>query len=408
MNTIAKKILPYGLVLIGFCGIYNAFIIQFPLIIMWLLACVVLASFAYARKYFPQNNMILIDLYLIWNLICILRGCFVAQLYWDWKQLIGTGFGMLMPVLCYVFASPRCDSILMRNFIKSAIIFFLLLLFFSSFTDRPGRYLTFAYLFMICISGLSNKWKTITLAIVFFSCFYDFDARSNAIRAIVALLIGLLFYIRYYIYKYLKFVQRVALIMPIFLFCLAVTSAFNIFKINEYWGDHIIQQIENGKVKKVNLSADTRTLLYDEVIASAIKNKHVLLGRTPARGYESVFFTFSSSEDKVIGIRQGERYGTEVSILNIFLHTGLIGVLLYFLIFCYASYLAICKSRNIYIKLIGIFIAFRWCYGWVEDFNQFDINYAMLWLFIAMCFSTQFRMMTNRQFRVWLSSITHK
>ena len=120
------------------------------------------------------------------------------------------------------------------------------------------------------------------------------------------------------------------------------------------------------------------------------------------------FFTFSSSEDKVIGIRQGERYGTEVSILNIFLHTGLIGVLLYFLIFCYASYLAICKSRNIYIKLIGIFIAFRWCYGWVEDFNQFDINYAMLWLFIAMCFSTQFRMMTNRQFRVWLSSITHK
>ena len=99
-----------------------------------------------------------------------------------------------------------------------------------------------------------------------------------------------------------------------------------------------------------------------------------------------------------------ERGGCEVSILNIYTYIGLIGVIIYYLIFYSSSYLAIYKSNNIYIKLLGVFITFRWLYAWVEDFNNFDINYVMIWFMIGMCYSTQFRNMNNCQFKKWVIS----
>lgn len=407
METLVKNILPYGLLLLTFCGISDALPVHFPLIIIWGITALTIIVFYYARHYFPQNNMALINLYTAWNIICIIRGCFTAEIYWDWKNLIGTGFGMLMPVFCYAFAYPRCDSILLKNLIKYVPILFVLLLF-STATDRPGRLLTFFYLFMVCFTAIPPKWKVLTFIVVLFSVFYDLDARSNAIRAIIALLIGFLYYIRTYIFRYLQIIQRYAFYIPFLLFCLAALGIFNIFKIDNYFGDYTIQKVDNGKTRDINLSADTRTFLYEEVLMSSIKNGHILLGRTPARGYESHYFTFNLAEQRALGIRQGERHGTEVSILNIYLHSGLIGVVLYFLIFYQATYLAIFKSRNTYIKLIGLFVIFRWCYGWIEDFNQFDINYAMLWMFIAMCYSVHFRQMTDKRFKVWLLSIIRK
>lgn len=398
-----KKILPYGLALLAFCGIYDALPVRLPLAIMWMLAFLILASFAYSRKYFQQDNMMLVNLYLIWNVICIIRGCFVAEIYWDWKNLINTGFGMLIPVMCYAFTSPQFNRILLRNLIKYSGVLFLLVLFPLRSSDRPGRFLTFFYLFMICISILPRKWKILTLGVVLFSCFYDLDARSNVIRAVVALFIGLLFYYRGHVCKYFKVIQRYVPFIPIFLFVLATLNIFNIFKMDDYMGEYTVGKMVDGKEEDVSLTADTRTFLYKEVIASSIKNSHVVWGRTPARGYESFWFDFS--ELQAIGIRPSERHGTEVSVLNVFLHTGLIGLVLYFLVFYYSSYLAIFRSCNIYIKLIGLFVIFRWCYGWIEDFNQLDINYAMLWMFIAMCYSNQYRSMTDSQFKDWLLSV---
>lgn len=408
MITILKRILPYGLSLLAFSGASDVLPFHIPLIIFWILNVLIISSFIYARRFFPQKNMSLINLYLIWNICCIIRGCFVAEIYWDWKCLINTGFGMLLPAFCYVFATPHYNTILFRNLLKSAIYIFPLILFLSPLSDRAGRYLTFFYLFMICITALPRKWKILTIVVFLFSCLYDLDARSNIIRSIIAMFIGYLFYIRNYLTKYIKLAQRYIPIIPIILLILGSIGVFNVFKMDEYWGQQVIEQKQGGKTKEITLTADTRTLLYKEVIHSAINNHHIFIGNTPARGHQSITFTFDSFEESRKGIRAGERYNTEVSILNIFLHTGLIGLILYFLVFYYGSYLAIFKSRNTYIKLIGLFIVFRWCYGWVEDFNQFDINYAILWMFMAMCYSIHFRNMDNKQFKLWLLSIIKK
>ena len=103
-----------------------------------------------------------------------------------------------------------------------------------------------------------------------------------------------------------------------------------------------------------------------------------------------------------------ERFSNEVSVLNVFTWTGLIGVLLYFLVFFRASYLAVNKSNNIYMKIVGLYVAFRWAYAWVEDFNRFDLSNLFLWIMIGMCFSNSFRAMNNLEVKFWVRGVFEK
>ena len=59
-------------------------------------------------------------------------------------------------------------------------------------------------------------------------------------------------------------------------------------------------------------------------------------------------------------------------------------MILYCLIYLQSSYLALYKSKNLFMKLIGVYIAFRFLFGWIEDFNRFDISNIALWMVIAM------------------------
>ena len=69
---------------------------------------------------------------------------------------------------------------------------------------------------------------------------------------------------------------------------------------------------------------------------------------------------------------------------------GLVGVIVYALIFIVSSYRAIAKSNNIYMPLLGIYVSFRWTFAFIEDFTKFDLNYMLLWVMIGMCFSERY------------------
>ncbi len=147
--------------------------------------------------------------------------------------------------------------------------------------------------------------------------------------------------------------------------------------------------------------ADTRTFLYVEVLESALNNNYWLAGRSPARGNDSV--TFGEAAAELTG--RYERLSNEIGLANVFTWTGVIGVILYFLMFFRASFLAVNKSRNIYTKMIGIYVAFRWLFSWVEDINNFTLNYFMLMVMIGLCFSFSFRNMTDQEVAIWARGI---
>ena len=133
------------------------------------------------------------------------------------------------------------------------------------------------------------------------------------------------------------------------------------------------------------------------------KYNYWILGRSPARGNETTVFA-----DKAEITGREERLRNEANIPNIFTWTGTIGVLLIFFIFYRASWLAINRSSNIYIKLIGLFVAFRWLYAWIEDYYAFDINTFTVWFMIGICFSESFRNMNNSEVKLWIRGIFAK
>ena len=73
-----------------------------------------------------------------------------------------------------------------------------------------------------------------------------------------------------------------------------------------------------------------------------------------------------------------------------------------------SSYLALYRSNSYFIKLIGVFIAFHWAYGWVEDATKFAILNISLWSAISMGLSSQFRAMSDKEFLKWLEGVFKK
>ena len=100
-----------------------------------------------------------------------------------------------------------------------------------------------------------------------------------------------------------------------------------------------------------------------------------------------------------------ERSKNEVCFPNIFTWLGLVGMLLYIAIYIWASFIGVYRSKNYYVKLCGIVVAFNFLYGWVENVTAFDILNFTYWIFISICLSSKFRSMTDEDFKSWYNSL---
>lgn len=357
-----------------------------------------------SSSYIEKNVWLLVNIYILWLLLNSIRGAFIAENYWEYKQLITGIQSLLLPLFIYVFAVPKINSYILRYWFKYALIIFVLLLPFLS-TKTYQFYLAPVFLAGCFIPILPKKWKIILGILLITMLFVDWGARSQVIKSAVALMVAIGIYFKMLIpQKLFKIVHWACYIIPIILLALGISGQFNIFEdLSSNEGKYIEKSVVNGKQVEEDLSADTRTFIYVEVIESALKHNYVIWGRTPARGNDSMTFGIYQAEQLKTG--KYERHSNEVCHTNVFTWLGLIGVILYSLIYLRSSYLAVYRSKNIYIKFIGCFIAFRWAYGWVEDGNTFSILSISLWIMIAMGISTRFRLMTNEQFQSWIYEI---
>ena len=398
--------LPIILVLITIYTVSQWSIISFgTTYVWWVVNSIILMAILKVknRTYNKNNNPFtwIVFLYLIWNIGCIIRGCLIAENYWEWKNLISMSFVLLLPLTIYVSTNREMVQSVFNNYIKYILPLFLV---FAFLIDKIayGLYLIPISFLLLFIPLLTNQWLKIILMFSIIGITASFAARSNVIKFIVPLIFGVLYYLRPFMgTKILGLGRRLLLLLPMILFILGLTGQFNVFKINEYIKGDFTTTQNNGETE--DLTADTRTGLYIEVLASAINNNYIWLGRTPARGNDSVLF--GKKIEELTGTGKFERYANEVSVLNIFTWTGLIGLMLYFLIFLRASYLALYKSSNWYMKILAVYISFRWAYAWVEDFSRFDLSYIFLWIILGMCFSTSFRSMSDKEFRYWVRGI---
>lgn len=353
-----------------------------------------------------KDHRLFYPIYLLlgYSFFSILRGAFIAEDYWEWKTLINNFFKFCIPFIVFLAINVRFTQSLFASFIKYCLPLFALLFLFIE-PGAYGRYLFPISMISLFLFFVNKRWQLTLFLISLFVIFIDLGARSNVLKFLFPILFSLLFLFRNRMtLRLLKPIRWIFLLLPFVLLCLGITGVFNVFKMKEYISNDIKVQSKNEDWEgDGDLTVDTRTFLYNEVILSALRNNYVVLGRSPARGNDSPHF--GPSIDEELNRNKGERFANEVSVLNIFTWTGLLGILFYFIVFLKSTYLGLHKSNNWGIKILSVYLCFRWAYAWVEDFSRFDWSTILLFVCMGMCISPDFRNMTDKQFKIWVRGL---
>lgn len=374
----------------------------------WVVAFIILGFFWLNKGYFIiiENTSVInvVEWYLIWMAFSLIRGAFIADNYWGWKGLIGNMFSLFLPIVIYVLVNEGAVSFILRSYLKYTLPLFIFLFPFIS-KGAYGWYLMPVSILLLFLPLISIRKGIVLFLIMLLVIFADLSARSNVIKFGFPFILLSFYLFRDFFTrntKILELFRVVLMFLPVIMLLLALTGVFNIFKMQDYiGGDYTVKKQVDGTEVQESLVSDTRSDLWKEVLLSAYNNNYWLIGRSPARGNDSELY---GAESEMLFGRK-ERLANEVAITNIFTWTGIIGVFLYMLVFWRASYWAINKSKNFFVKIMGLYLAFRWSYAWIEDRPSFSIGYLSIWILIGLCLSYSFRNMTDNDIKSWAHGI---
>lgn len=314
-------------------------------------------------------------------------------LYWSWLIYAAIrGFCdcdsniRLMAVLDYLFASLLSLFVFLPNnifnyrrwvkyFWKIGWLWAILLIPFNVSHS-------FYFHYLILVIPLWKYLSTTNKLLILFALIYSLrflDPRAHVPKYCVDLILFML-PCSFLKNKIIKILHPILLLLPIALFVTGVLGIFNPFNMENYLSTDV--KIQQGG-ETFDATIDTRTVIYEDVISSAFDNDYVITGRNLANGNDSRFNSFL------------QRNTNEASVLNHFTKMGIVGVLLLFILFVYSSSLAVYRSNNHWVKLIGIYVAFRWVMLWIEDPESFSSLYLSIWLLIGVCVSSNIRKMSD-------------
>lgn len=410
-----KYWLPFLLLLLGFISVNQWS--SLPIgntTSSWLLWFLILFFIVKEKKEsdlsFRDSNYKIVGFYLLWAAIGILRGYFEADNYWEYKNLVSNSFSLLLPLIVFALSAPETVRRIYRVWMIYGLIAYAL--FFYWQVDISAFYLAPVYFVGCFLPLIKHRWWRLLIFVLLIGLltYHYQDNRSASIKAAVALTMALACWGRKFISnKLLKLGAITIVVATIILLVLGITGTFNIFSdtSSKYEGRNVLDEGDS----QADISSDTRTFIYVEVLSSAVNNNYVFLGRTPARGNDTEFF-YSLADDlqstRAVKNLKHERPSNEVCFPNIFTWLGLIGMLLYVAIYLYAGYLGLWKSNSYYLKVAGFVVLFNFAYGWVENTTKFDIQNIVYWTFISLCLSSKFRTMDDETFKNWLNSIFSK
>lgn len=354
---------------------------------------------------FNNKKYRLLLLFLLCTIAGLIRGLFAANSIMDYELMVAGTSAMLVPTVVLSFSNVNVIQCIFRKWFKYAIIVFLLFIVWN--TPKGAFAFFWAPLLFLGIFAvkLPNNWKFFIIFTTLVMC-TDLGSRAMLLKAIFALFMMVICKFNKFIgLRVYKLMFVVLILAPVIFLWLGLTGKFNVFKdtSSSYEGKYVGTQTENdGTVHDADLASDTRTFIYYEVINSAINNNYIIFGRSLSRGNDTNKF---GTKMDCNGQLYGERYANEVNFPNIFTWLGLVGMILNCTIFIHASYRAINKSNSHYMKLVGLFVAFHFFLGWMDDISGVTITYITIWMAISMCYSDKFIQMNDIEFKRWLQGI---
>lgn len=393
-----RRIANAGFVITGVQTYYSAFLNYTVLFIM-----IYNARKSNLSSIIPKEIGVFLKLWLVINIVNLLRSFFVVVDYWDWKYLMLSGFSFaLIPLAFFYGIDLRYAKTIFKFVLKFLFPLGFLIIPLALLTDPQlyPRLMIMVSFFILFIPYLKPKYKMLIIVVAGASILIALGYRTNAVKILFSLLLLMSWNFRTLIRNSWLGIWRTAIfIAPVLLFILAVFYNYNIFQevSSSYQGYNVETEWSASGVR--NIVDDTRSFLYVEVLSQLEYNNSWLLGESAVGSYKSnVFFNTG-------GAMGSDRYETEVGFLNILFKYGLLGILVYFLLLYNVSKFAIFSSNNFLSKMIGLTIVFRWTLMFVEEYTQFDLNFFFFWVMVGLVSSNSFREMTDSEITDYFKAI---
>ncbi|MDR0605710.1 MAG: hypothetical protein LBG80_15560 [Bacteroidales bacterium] len=360
-----------------------------------------LIAMAAIFKYPTQNidGKKILNLFVIYNAIMFVRGIFIAENQSDWIALYNFIFMFfLFPYYIYKLINPKNFMIMIRSYIIWGTVAAFIILG-QGKTDGHvsfGATLSGFILLLFFIPYISSKWKIALIVILLgWSFFSDIQYRMNLLNIGVAFLMFLLSYLRSNKLK-VKLVKRATVfcfVFPVLFFILGVSGIFNIFKISENM-EYVVSQ---GN-KEQNITVDSRTGIYEDVLFGLRDNNAYVFGL----GVNGKVKT--SLSEHIYSLKSGRSF-TESGMFNYLQWGGFVGFLVYFLFFAGASYFAVNKSNNWYMKSLGLWVSFKALCSFLEDQPSSFIYYFFIIYAVGLCYNRDFCRMTNMEMKKYINHL---
>jgi hypothetical protein len=339
----------------------------------------------------PKNALLVYSIFMAWSAFSFAMGAINAKDYWDWKiLLLNYMFTILIPLAIVMGLNYKIFAGGYEFIIKRLFLYGFLMIPFSLASDFElyPRIVIAVGLFILFIPYVNFKSRILIILVSAVSIFMDVSYRINTLRIVFALGLLVLYYARNFISsRSINVLVIILSVFPLVLLYMGIGGQFNVFTDNPF--DYSVKTGNVENLSDTNLADDTRTFLYKEVFYSMIqKDSSFIIGEGGGSAYKSYYFADSDLNDR-------GRYGSEVGFLNTLLYSGALGVFFYALVLFSAAYYGVNHSKNYLCKMLGIFLAGHWLFFFVEDITKFDLNFFFIWLSVGLCFSKQFRALTD-------------
>ena len=339
----------------------------------------------------------------------IVRGFIDAKSSEDWKVLISQTIiiYLVFPLMMFFGLNKK----LIKKMFGTFYTYGVLICFLFLFTDKPLGMLGFPHncspviLMLFFIPYASFRLRIVILSVISISFFSQITMRSNMLNILIALLILSTFYFKRIIKMrlFIQAIRKILILIPFIFVTLGMTGVFNIFQIGEVIGKMEIST-ENGK--KDDLAVDSRTGIYLDVLLELHKEKAYIWG-LGGSGKTDTHLTELTWGDFENIYKEGRR-ATESGMLNYAQYGGLLAVLIYLGLFIKGSYLAIHKSNNWFMVMLGIWIVYKGLFSFIEDRLMLNAFTPFLALSIGICFNQNLREMSDFEINEYIRSIFAK
>lgn len=267
-----------------------------------------------------------------------------------------------------------------------------------SLLNRNGYYLVrmmcLVFLFLMYADCISKKKRIYTYFLYAIIVIFGIYQRIDYILVIVPLAILFMLKFNWFVGKHGSIVVYHCLMwIPVLFLILALSGKFNVLAFDMY--------VEGTYTSSTgeNMLDDTRTMLYEEAISSAISNDYLWFGRTPGYGYDSYFVKL---RDKTYLEVEGvyPQRNSEVFIVNMFTWCGIIGLLFWFCFFYTFGIRNLRKSKNCYIRGLIIYVGLFWVCDWISnEFVAPSTTYTLLFIILSICSQNKYLRMNDKDIK---------